>query len=343
MRASLVWGSAVFLGFLGLCWPASAQDPKAFYAGKTVELYIGYSAGGGYDAYARLVARHLGKHVPGNPTVVPVNMPGAGSLKLANWLSSVAPRDGTVLGAVARGVAFAPLLDVRGTDYDAAKFNWIGSANDEVSVCVAWHTSGTKRFEDLKKKELVVGGTGATADTDQFPKILRGILGARLRVISGYPGGNDINLAMERGEVHGRCGWSWSSVVSTRPDWLKEGKIHVLIQLAMSKHEDLPDVPLVTDLATTPEDRKMLRLVFARQVMGRPFVAPPGVPAERVTALRDAFLATLRDPDLLAEARKAQLEITPVSGQAVQALVEEAYDTPKALAKRTADLLTAAE
>jgi tripartite-type tricarboxylate transporter receptor subunit TctC len=319
---------------------AHAQAPADFYKGRNVDLMIGYSVGGGYDVYARMIARHLGRHIRAEPTVVPKNMEGAGSLRLANWLYNVAAKDGGVIATIGRGTGFDPLLGHKAAQFDGTKFNWIGSANDEVSVCVAWTARAkVKKFDDLVKTELTVGGTGSAADTDQFPRILNGVLGTKMRIITGYPGGNDVNLAMERGEVDGRCGWSWSSVKSTRASWLADKKITILMQLSLSKHPDLPDVPLVTDLATTEEQRQILRLIFARQVMGRPYLAPPGVPPDRVAALRSAFMGTMADREFLAEAEKAQLEITPVSGEAVQKLVGEVYQTPPEIAKKAADLL----
>jgi tripartite-type tricarboxylate transporter receptor subunit TctC len=318
---------------------ALAQSPADFYKGKNVDLYIGYSAAGGYDVYARLLARHMGNHIPGKPKIVTKNMPGAGSLVLANWLYNVGPKNGLAFGTIGRGTGFDPLLGSDKAKFDATKFNWIGSMNDEVSVCVAWHTTGVTKLEQVMEKELVVGGTGPAADTDQFPKILNSVLGTKFKVISGYPGGNDVGLAMERGEVQGRCGWSWSSVESTHPDWIKEKKINILAQLSLEKHPDLPNVPLIMDFAKTEEQKQIFRLVFARQVMGRPFVAPPGVPPERVDALRKAFMDALADPALLAEAKKLQLEITPVSGEKVQQLVEDVYKTPKAIADKVADAL----
>jgi tripartite-type tricarboxylate transporter receptor subunit TctC len=318
--------------------PAQAAGISSFYDGKTVNMYIGYSAGGGYDAYARLVARHMARHIPGAAEVVPNNMPGAGSLRMTNWLFNAAPKDGTAFGAPGRGVAFEPLLG-DGAQYDSTRFNWIGSANNEVSVCVAWHTTGIKTIEDARQRELIVGGTGGAADTDQFPKVLNAVFGTKMRLVAGYPGGNDINMAMERGEVQGRCGWSWSSVVSTRANWLKENQINILVQLSMKKHPDLPNVPLVLDLARNQEETQMLRLVFARQAMGRPFVAPPDVPADRVKILRDAFMATMKDKQFLAEAAKGQIEIDPVSGEEVQNIVREAYATPADLVKRVAAIV----
>ena len=318
---------------------AHAQDVAAFYKGRNVDMQIGYSVGGGYDVYARMVARFIGRHIPGNPTIVAKNMEGAGSLRLANWLYNVAAKDGSVMGTIGRGVAFDPLLGNKSAQFDANKFNWIGSANDEVSVCVAWQNSGITRFDELYTKQLTVGGTGGGSDTDVFPAILNAVLGTKMKVITGYPGGSDVNLAMERGEVAGRCGWSWSSVVATHKDWLTQKKITILVQLGLSKHADLPDVPLVTDLAKTDEQRAILKLIFARQVMGRPYLAPPGLPKERTAALRRAFNETMQDKDFLAEAAKAQLEITPVAGPAVEKLVAEVYQTPPEIAAKAAKVL----
>jgi tripartite-type tricarboxylate transporter receptor subunit TctC len=314
--------------------PAGAQSPAEFYKGKTVELYIAYSVGGGYDLYARLLARHLGKHIPGNPTVVPKNMEGAGGLRLANWLYQAAPRDGTVIGATSRSVAFENILGNRAAQYDASKFTWIGSANDEVSVCVAWHTSGVARFEEALAKELTVGSTGVADDTYQFPRLVNNVLGTKFKIITGYPGGNDVSLALERGEVGGRCGWSWSSVKSIRASWIAEKKLNLLMQFSLAKHPDLPHVPLIMDLARTDVERQMFRLIFARQTMGRPYQGPPGVPADRLGALQQAFMDTMKDRDFLAEADKAQFEITPVSGAAIEKLVAEAHKTPPEVAQK---------
>jgi len=316
-----------------------AQTPEEFYAGKTIDLYIGYSVGGGYDLYARMLAAHIGKHIPGNPTVVPRNMEGAGSLRLANWLYNVAPRDGTAFGIFARGVPFGPLLGSEGAEFDPTLFNYIGSMNEEVSICATWHTTGVDTFEKLQTTEVIVGGTGPDSDTDQFPKVVNGVLGTQMKVVSGFPGGNDIVLAMERGEVGGRCGWSWSSVKATHPDWVADKKINILFQMSINKHADLPDIPLIMDLAESEEQKQILRLIFARQTLGRPFAAPPEVPEDRVQALRDAFMATLEDPEFLAAAQAADLEITPVSGEDVQTLVADVYETPPELAAKAAELI----
>jgi tripartite-type tricarboxylate transporter receptor subunit TctC len=319
--------------------PAFAQTPAEFYKGRTVELYIAYSAGGGYDLYARMLARHLGRHIPGNPQVVAKNMEGAAGLRLANWLYNTAPRDGTVIGATSRNIAFEPLIGNKAAQYDSKEFTWLGSANDEVSTCVSWHTSGVASIQDVLNKELVIGSSGTADDTYQYPRLINNTLGTKFKIVTGYPGNNDVSVALERGEVSGRCGWSWSSAKTTRPSWIEEKKINVLIQLSLTKHPDLPDVPLIMDLAKDDEQRQMFRLIFARQVMGRPFQSTPGVPADRLRALQTAFMDTMKDPAFLAEADKAKFEITPVSGAAIETLVAEILKMPPALAQRAGALL----
>ncbi len=318
---------------------AHAQSPAEFYKGRNVDLYIGYSVGGAYDLYARVIARHLGKHIPGNPTIIPKNMEGAGSLRLANWIYNVGPKNGTAIATIGRGTAFDPLLGSKGAQFQADKFTWIGSANNEVSVCVAWKGSGVTKLEDVFTKELIVGGTGQAADTDQFPRILNGVLGTKFKIVTGYPGGNDVTMAMERGEVKGRCGWSWSSVLATHKRWVDDKSITVLAQLSLDRHPDLPDVPLIMDFAKSEDQQQIFKLIFARQVMGRPYLAPPGVPNDRAEALRKAFMDTMKDPDFLADAEKTQLEITPVSGADVEKLVKDILQTPKALADKAAEFI----
>ncbi len=315
--------------------PTAAQ-PAEFYRAKTITLYIGSSTGGIYDVYARLLARHIGRHIPGNPRIVPSNMEGAGSLRLANFLYNAAPRDGTVFGTINRGAPFEPLIgEAEAAKFDAGKFTWLGSISDEVSVCVVSRRAGIENFPQLFSKELTVGGTGGGADTNQFPKVINGVLGTKIKLVSGYPGGNDIDLALERGEVDGRCGWSWSSLVSTHKQWVETGAVKVLVQLALHKHADLPNVPLITDFAKTDEERAMLRLVFARGALGCPFLAPPGIARERVETLRKAFDETMNDPAFLAEAKQADLEIAPIGGAALQTLVAEIYRTPKDVVEKT--------
>jgi tripartite-type tricarboxylate transporter receptor subunit TctC len=310
-----------------------------FYKGKTIELYIGYDPGGGYDTYARLVARHIGKHIPGNPDVVPKNMPGAGSVKLANWLWEAAPKDGTVFGAISRGAPFEPVLGNDKAKFKANKYTWVGSANNEVSVCATMKRNGITNWEQLKTQELTVGGNGSGSDTEQFPKLMNAVLGTKFKVIGPYGGGSDIVKAMEAGELGGRCGWSWSSVKGTKADLLASGDLVLLMQMSGSKHPELPNVPLVMDLAKSKEERQMLNLIFARQALGRPYVAPPDVPADRAKALQDAFMAMVNDPAFIAEAKKMDLELSPLSGDEVAALVAESYDTPQAVIDRAIEAI----
>jgi hypothetical protein len=333
MRAT---GALLLVLLPSLC---GAQSPAEFYKGKTIELVIGTSVGGGYDAYGRMLARNMGRYIPGNPAIVPKNMEGAGSMRLANHLYNAAPKDGTSFGTINRGTGFEPLLGSKSAQFEATKFNWIGSTNNEVSVCVAWHTTGITIFDDLLKRELVVGATGPSADTYQFPKITNAVLGTKFKIVTGYPGGNDVDLAMERGEVAGRCGWSWTSVKGLHQPWLDRKEINILFQMGLSKHRELPSIPLIVDLARTDEERAILKLIFARQVMAWPFLAPPGTPSERVDMLRRAFMQTMQDKDFLAEADKAGLEITPVAGEDIQRLVQHIYETPAGIARKTAELL----
>lgn len=312
--------------------PALAQDADlaSFYKDHDISFHIGYSPGGGYDTYARTLARHMGNHIPGKPNLTPKNRPGAGSLRLTNELYNVLPQDGTTLAMIGRGMPMEALFGNKQARYDPTKINWIGSLNNEVSTCVTWHETGVDTLKEFLNTKLVVGGTGTGADTDVFPKVLNNVAGAKLNLITGYPGGNNINLAMSRGEVQGRCGWSWSSVKSTRPNWLKDKKVNIVLQMSTSKHPELTEmgVPFVMDLAGNERERKILTLVFARQAMGRPVATSPNTPEARVKALRDAFDATMKDGNFLAEVKKQRLELTPVSGREVQELVTDIMSTP---------------
>ena len=317
---------------------AAAQTPAEFYKGKQVSIYVGFSAGGTYDLYARTLARHIGRHIPGNPSVVPKNMEGAGSLRLANYMHQVAPRDGTALATIGRATVAAPLFGVAAAKFDPREFSWLGSANDEVSICAAWHASGIRRFDDLKAKEFSFGATGPTEEAVQIYKTMNALLGTRIRTVSGYPGGNQINLAIERGEIHGRCALSWSSVKATLQHWLDEKKLVPLIQVASAKHAELKDVPLLTELAPDDEARHVFGFLVARQVIGRPFFGAPGVPADRAAALRQAFIDTMKDKEFLAEAGKAKLEINPVPAARIEELLRELYAIPAAITNKAAAL-----
>ena len=328
MTARLAGIAALAAALVG---PAQAQSVESFYRGRTVTIVVGYSVGGGYDAHARVLARHLGKHIPGNPSVVVQNMPGAGSLRAANYLYNAAPKDGTMLGVFARGMAMEPLIGTSGTNFDSRKFAWIGSGTNEVSVCATWHAAKVKTWSDGLAIPFTVAGEGSGSDPDIFSIMLRNVFGAKMRLVSGYPGGADMTLAIERGEVDGRCGWTWSSVKLQRPDWVTDHKLNVLIQLATQPSPELPGVPFILDLATTERQRRVVDLVLSRQEMGRPLVGPPGMPQDRRQALRSAFDDTMSDPDFVAEATARSLEVNPVKGAGLDKLLDRLYATPPAI------------
>ena len=312
-----------------LAVPAFADPVEDFYRGRTITVLVGFSPGGAYDGSARVLARHMGKYIPGNPNFVVQNMPGAGTLNLVNHLYNVAAKDGSVFGIFARGMAMEPLIGNSDTRFDATKLTWIGSTTNEVSLCATYGTSPVKNWQDTLTKDFVVAGNGSGSDPDVFANVLRNLFGQKNRLITGFPGSAEISLAMERGEVDGRCGWSWSSVKAEKPDWLRDHKVNLIVQLALDKAPDLPGVPLITELAANDAQRQILKLVFGRQTMGRPFAGPPGIPEERKQALRTAFDKTTADADFLADAGKSRLEINPVSGADIDRLIADIYRTPK--------------
>jgi len=321
------WAVLLFAVLLG--GPSFAADSvEAFYKGKTLQLLIGFGAGGGYDLYGRAVARHLGRFIPGNPSIVPQNMAGAGSVRAASYLYNAAPKDGTVIGTFSRGIVVDTLIGADKAPFDAQKFGWLGSVTNEVSVCGFSRASGIATFDDMLSKDATVGGSGAADDLAVYPNVLRSVFGARLRLITGYPGTADILLAVERGELGGLCGWSWSTLKSRSKALYESKAIAVPLQLGLEPHEDLPHVPLVVALTKDPVKGAILELVFSRQTMARPFAAPPGLPPERLQTLRAAFDATMRDKDFLAEAQQLDLEVRPVSGEAIDALVAKLAATP---------------
>jgi tripartite-type tricarboxylate transporter receptor subunit TctC len=318
--------------------PARSAGVEDFYKGKTVSLLIGYSVGGGYDAYGRLLARHLGKYIPGSPTVVPQNMTGAGSLKAANYVYSVAPKDGSVIGTFSRSMGIAPLLDK--AEFDSTKFTWLGSVTDEVSLCVTRHDAPVKTFSELLVTPTTFGAEGAGSDPNIFASFYRNVLGAKIKVVTGYPGTNEIQLAVERGEVDGLCGLSWSTLKGRYPHWLKERKAHILVQAGIKKQPELPDIPSASDLAKATDQTQILKLLLIGQAMARPFAAPPGIPADRRAALIAAFERTTADPDFLAEAERLNFEVNPVSANQLDALLAEAYATPKDVIAKAAKAMS---
>ena len=326
------------LGVVAAAAPAAAQDVAEFYKGKTVTFYVGLSPGGGYDINARLVAKHIGRHIPGEPQVIVKNMPGGGGLVMTNFVANVAPKDGLHIGAPQRGVPFEPLLgDASHAKFDTLKLQWIGSANSDTSVAVATKRSGIKSWQDLKTREIVVAGTGIGTESVTVPYILRNLFGLKFRVIAGYPGGSEMNLAMERGEADGRGTFSWTSIRPQRKDLIDNGNLVILFQMGLRKHPELPDVPLVTDLAKSEEEKKVLELQFTAFELGRPYFVAEGVAAERVTALRRAFDKAMADKDLIAESEKQSLEVNPTSGEEMQKTYARVYATPKALIQRLAE------
>ncbi len=338
MKTLYAFTSYVF-GAAFLMTAANADTIADFYRGKTVDMLVGYQAGGGYDIYGRAVARHIGKQIPGQPSVVVKNMDGAGGLRVANFVSQSASKDGSVIATTGRGAAFDPLFGNKLAQFDGRKFGWIGSANSEVSICVSIKGSGVDKFENLYDRELIIAGTGAANDTDQIPKVINGLLGTRFRLATGYPTGAGLQHSMERRETFGRCGWSWSSIKATHPHWVSDKTINLLVQVALQKHAELPHVPLITDFAKTPEQKEILKTIFASQVLGRPFFTTPDVPAERLAALRGAFDAVMVDKEFLAEAVKLKLEVTPVDGKTVESLVNEIYGSPKEIVSKAGALM----
>lgn len=342
-KTTVVGLSALAVGVLALAAGSSgalAQSAKEFFKGKRMSMYIGYTAGGGYDRYARTLARHMGRHIPGNPSFTPRNYTGAGSMRLTNALYNTLKQDGTNIATVGRTIPLEHLTGNPKAKFNANKMHWLGSINQETSTCAFWHTSPIKTVDDLFNKNPIVGGTGVGSGTDTQAMMLNNLMGTKLRLISGYPGGVDINLAMERGEVHGRCAWSWSSVLATRKKWVEEKKVVFPIQIALKPHKDLMDVPLVTSFITKKKDRQALELILSALTMGRPFVVGPKVPVDRVAVLRAAFDATMKDKKFLAEAKKGRLPVNPVSGKEVQELLAGLYVLPPDVIKHAGDAIS---
>src|SRR5882672_10755122 len=332
--------SLCFLSSITFAEPAPAQSVADFYRGKTINLMIGYSVGGGYDLYGRLVSRHIGKHIPGRPAVVPQNMTGAGSLRAAQYIYSVAPKDGTVFGTFGRTIATSPLLTPATAQFDGTKFTWLGSVTNEVSTCVTWHTSPVKTWNDILTKEIAMGGEGPGADPDVYTLLYKNVFGAKMKLVAGYHGTNDVTLAMERGEVDGLCGLSWSTLKARHLQWMNEKKLNIIIQAALRKQPELADVPLASDLTQDREKLQILKLFLASQETARPFAAPPEIPADRKAALIRAFDATMKDAEFLAEAQKLNMDINPLNAKGVDDILAELYATPKAVLEKAAQATT---
>src|SRR5688572_13302504 len=316
--------------------PAQAQSVAEFYRGKTINLLIGVGVGGEYDLQARLVARHIGKHIPGNPNVVPQNMVGAGGINMANNLYNAAPRDGTTIAMMGNNFPATQAVGGKTVKFDAGKMAWLGTIAPVVETMAVWHTAGVKSVDDLRKRETIAGASGRGAITYFYPAMMNAFLGTKFKIVTGYPGGNQINLAMERGEVEARNN-TWSSWKATKGQWVKDKLITVVAQ-AGPRARDL-DAPSVEELARTPDDRLTIELIVSGTQLGRPFATTPDVPADRLAALRNAFRATMKDPEFLKDAAQMGFEVDPVYGEPMQKTVEKILSTPKNLAMRAKEFL----
>lgn len=328
---------SIVLALAAISASSATADPVVdFYKGKTFTVLIGVSAGGEYDLHARVVARHIGKHIPGNPSVVPQNMTGAAGVTMTNYLYNVAPKDGTYIGMIQNGMPISQVLGTPNLKFDTGQFQWIGSITATVETLALWHTAGAKTIEEARQKEISIGSTGRGTITTTFPRLMNEFAGTRFRIISGYPGGNDINLAMQRGEVGGRNN-TWSSWKVTKRDWLANKEIAILAY-AGPQPKDLPGVPNLEDLAKTDDDKRIIALLLSGTKLGRPLAAMPGVPADRVAALRRAFMATMNDPEFRKDTSTANIEVDPVPGEAMHPVVAAVLATPKALIDRARPL-----
>ena len=322
-----------------LTGPAVADPVADFYRGRTLSMVIGVSVGGDYDRRARLIARHMGRHIPGSPTIVPTNMPGGGGLLAANWLANIAPRDGTAMLMIAQNLAVVQAIGTPSAKFDVRKFFWLGGTTDTPNVINSWHTTGIRTVQDVMQRELVVGATGIGSGSYYYPAALNALAGTKFKIVSGYPGGNEANLAMERGETGGRGSNSWASWKSTRPQWLAEKKIHMLVQIALKRDPELKDVPLMQELAKSESDAKVLTFLSADISIARSVVTTPEVPAPRVAALRQAFAAAMKDPEFLAEAEKMKMDLSVATGAQAQAVAASIVDTPPDIVARAKAIL----
>jgi tripartite-type tricarboxylate transporter receptor subunit TctC len=325
-------------------WPfaASADAVEDFYRDKTISLYIGYAAGGGYDQYGRLLARHMGQYIPGKPAILPKNMPGAGSLNAINNVYNVAPKDGTSMVTFGPEVAFEPLRGGEGVKFDTLKFNWIGSMNRQVGLAVMSARSGIHTILDARTKQVSVGASGSGSQSILNPLVYNAFLGTKFKVITGYPGTKDITLAVERGELDGIAGWSWDSLKLERPAWATSKDVTLILQVSDHRHPEIPDVPNIYDYVDNPDDKATLELIFGHQLLGRPFMMAPGVPQERVEAARRAFDLTMKDPKFRSDADAMRLEIDAVSGEEIEVHVKRMFAMPKALIDKAAKTIKSA-
>ncbi|HZS63546.1 MAG TPA: hypothetical protein VFA53_03470 [Xanthobacteraceae bacterium] len=339
MGRTIVFRALAVAAFAAVAAPAPAAD---FYAGKTIEFVVGGDTGGGYDSYARTIAKFLPNHIPGHPAIVVKNMPGAGSGKAATYLSTTAPQDGTSIAALFPGAVVGLLLDEKfKKTFDPTKLQYLATADSGTRVCATYITSKVKSFADAQKEKAVMGASAAGGSTRDYVNMLRKAAGAQFSLVAGYQGTREIGLAVERGEVDGLCGWDWSSFKTQKSDWLKDKKVNILVQVALEPEPELTKlgVPPVWQFVKNADDKKAVELIISQQVFGRPYVAPPATPAAQVKILRDAFMATMQDKDFLADAEKAKLDVNPLDGDKVQQVVEKVYASPPAIVKRAKELI----
>jgi len=317
---------------------AHAQSVADFYKGNTINIYVGYAPGGAYDFYARLFARHIGKHIPGNPNVVIQSMPGAGTLRAANYLFNAAPRDGTALGVVTQTLMVEEAFGTLGVKFKSTEFNYIGRMSSVVEAMIIWHAAKAKTIQDVRQYETIAGGNGPTSPTEGYPRLLNAFGGTKFKVVSGYKGTTDVMLAMERGEVDA-VDVSWNTIMRTKKDWVDTKKVNILFQAALERTKDLPDTPTIVEIGNTPDDRAAIALYTSAAEVSRPLIGTPGIPAGRLKALRDAFMAATRDPELIAEIRKSQVDFDPAPGEYLQQLADRVAKTPRDVVQRASAAL----
>jgi tripartite-type tricarboxylate transporter receptor subunit TctC len=317
--------------------PALAQSAADFFKGKTVTILIGTSPGNDYDFRARLLARHMGRHIPGEPALVPRNMPGGGGVVATNYVAGVAPRDGTTLYMIMANMMTAQAMGGQGVQFDTRQFRWIGNTTSTPNVVNSWHTTGITRIEQTKTQELVVGAPVGTAGV-LYATAINKVYGAKLKIVTGYPGGGEVNIAMERGEVNGRGSNSWAAWKSTKPEWIRDKKLNILVQVGLTRHPELPDVPTLVELAGSDIDREVMRFISAETAIARALVAPPEVPADRIEALRRAFDAAIKDPELIADAAKSQMDLSPMRGEDAQKIADGIVNATPAVIARAREL-----
>jgi tripartite-type tricarboxylate transporter receptor subunit TctC len=329
----------MLVALLAFSVQSHAQSVADFYKSHPITMLVGSGAGGGYDVYARAFAQYWANHIPGHPEIIPKNMPAAAGLAAASTLFNNSERDGSVVGAFTNGAAMDPLFGNPGAHYDALQFKWLGSIGKLENVCATWHTSPVKTIAQARERQVIVAAAGATSNTAIVPNMLNMLIGTKFKVVAGYDPGSGLTLALESGEAEGVCGLSWSTMKASRPRWIKEHLLNVIVQMGLAKLPELPGVPSALDLVGDPESKQVMELVLMRQEAGRPFAAPPGTPADRVAALRQAFEDTLKDPDFIAVADKTQLEIDPLTGQEIEKMLAKAYAAPKPIVQRAAALV----